>query len=149
METMTNAIEHIDNSEQSMGLTAQNIASLDMLGIAASSICLVHCLAMPFVITFLPLMGLQFLDGKLTHNILAAFVFSFALFGILPGYLKHHERPILIGMLLGLTLVLIATFCCGATLPEKWELPLITIGNLILVITHWHNHHLASCNHHH
>jgi hypothetical protein len=146
---MTNTIEQIDAPEQAIALSVQSITSFDMLGIAASSICLVHCLAMPFIITFLPFLGWQFLEGKLTHHILAAFVFSFAMFGIVPGYLKHHEKTVLAGMIFGLSLVLIATLCCGGYLPEKWELPMITIGNLILVVTHWHNHHLASCNHHH
>ena len=147
---MSNTIESIDHSAQVVSLTgSQSIRSFDMLGIAASTICLVHCLAMPFVITFLPLLGWQFLEGKLAHQILAAFVFSFAIFGIVPGYLKHRKPSVLIGMIFGLGLVVIATCLCGFVLPEKLELPLITAGNLILVVTHWHNHHLASCNHHH
>ena len=142
---MTNTIEQaIEQIE-----TPQSIRSFDMLGIAASSICLVHCLAMPFVITFLPLLGWQFLEGKAAHQILAAFVFSFAIFGIVPGYLKHHEKSVLAGMVVGLSCVLVATLFCGTLLPENVELPLITVGNLILVATHWHNHHLAACNHHH
>jgi hypothetical protein len=146
---MAKTIEQVDAQVQAVSLTTdQSIRYFDMLGIAASSICLVHCLAMPFVITFLPLLGWQFLEGKLAHQILAAFVFSFALFGIVPGYLKHHKRTILVGMLIGLGLVLVATCLCGFILPEKAELPLITVGNIVLVITHWHNHHLSSCNHH-
>ncbi len=146
---MANGIDQGDPSAQAVSLpTNQSIRYFDMLGIAASSICLVHCLAMPFVITFLPLFGWQFLEGKLAHQILAAFVFSFALFGIVPGYLKHHHRTVLIGMIIGLGLVLVATCLCGSIWPEKLELPLITAGNLILVATHWHNHHLSSCNHH-
>jgi len=125
-----------------------SITSFDILGIAASTICLIHCLAMPFVIGLLPLMGWQFLSGKLAHQILAGFVFTFALFAIVPGYLRHRKNLVLIGMLSGLTLVGMATFICGTLLPETFELPMITVGNIILVITHWHNHHLASCKHH-
>ena|ERR1700721_815581 len=146
---MSETIEQVEHSAHAASLTTgQSIRYFDMLGIAASSICLVHCLAMPFVITFLPLLGWQFLEGKFAHQILAVFVFSFALFGIVPGYLKHHRRSVLIGMLIGLGLVLVATLLCGFILPEKAELPLITAGNLVLVATHWHNHHLASCDHH-
>jgi MerC mercury resistance protein len=128
--------------------SSASITSFDVLGIAASTICLIHCLSMPFLISLLPLIGWQFMAGKLAHQILAAFVFTFALFAIVPGYLKHHKKSVLIAMLVGLGLVAAATFICGTLLPEKLELPMITIGNIILVITHWHNHHLASCKHH-
>jgi hypothetical protein len=146
---MNNVIEQIEHSTHTVNLsTGQSIRSFDMLGIAASTICLVHCLAMPFIITFLPLLGWQFLEGKLAHQVLATFVFAFAIFGIVPGYLKHHRPTVLAGMVLGLGLVLVATCFCGFILPESIELPLITAGNLVLVATHWHNHHLSSCNHH-
>ena len=144
---MANMVKEVSVAGQAMESTA-SITSFDMLGIAASTICLIHCLAMPFLIGLLPLFGWQFLSGKLAHQVLAAFVFSFALFGIVPGYLKHHKKPVLLAMLVGLSLVATATFICGTILSENLELPMITVGNLILVATHWHNHHLASCKHH-
>ena len=144
---MANMVKELGIAGQAMESSA-SITSFDMLGIAASSICLIHCLAMPFLIGLLPLIGWQFLAGKLAHQILATFVFAFALFAIVPGYLKHQRKPVLIAMLAGLSLVAIATFICGTILPENLELPMISIGNIILVITHWHNHHLASCEHH-
>jgi hypothetical protein len=126
------------------------IVSFDALGIAASTLCLIHCLAMPFVITLLPVLGWQFLEGRNAHYVLATFVFAFALSAIVPGYLKHKRVDILCGMLFGLTCVLIATFAPYSILPEKLELPLITMGNIILVITHWRNRGLSiTCNHEH
>ncbi|HEY9773173.1 MAG TPA: MerC domain-containing protein [Planktothrix sp.] len=120
------------------------ISTLDTLGIAASSLCLVHCLAMPLVIGFLPLLGWQFLEGHRAHVILAGFVLTFALTAVVPGYLKHRRRDILLMMSLGLLLVLSATFA----LPESWELPTITVGNLILVATHWRNRMMHKCTDH-
>ena len=142
-----NIINEMSIAGQAIESTA-TISSFDMLGIAASSICLVHCLSMPFIISLLPVIGWQFLAGKLAHQILAAFVFTFALFAIVPGYFKHHNKTVLLAVLTGLTLVGLATFVCGSVLPENLELPMITAGNLILVIAHWKNHHLASCHHH-
>lgn len=126
------------------------IVSMDTLGIAASSLCLVHCLAMPFVIGILPFIGMQFLEGHKAHVVLAGFVLSFALLAVVPGYLKHRRADILATMLIGLGLVLFATFGAQFTLGEKWELPLITAGNLILVATHLRNRGLHKCiDHHH
>ena len=125
------------------------IGSFDNLGMAASTICLIHCLLMPFVITMLPIVGWQCLESKHAHHILAAFVFAFALFAIVPGYLKHRRTSILVSTIVGLSLVLVATFVCGYILPESLELPLITAGNLILVATHWQNRKLTACDHSH
>jgi hypothetical protein len=125
------------------------IGSLDNLGMAASTICLIHCLLMPFVIAMLPVLGWQCLESKSAHHILAFFVFCFALFAIVPGYMKHKRSQILLSMIAGLSLVLIATFVCGPLLPESLELPLITAGNLILVATHWQNRKLSACEHSH
>jgi len=125
---------------------ARTILSLDTLGIAASSLCLVHCLAMPFLIAALPFLGLQFLEGNFAHRLLAGFVIAFALFAVLPGYLKHRHKAVLAAMCIGLGLVLIATF---GVHHEQWELPLISIGNLILVGTHLRNRGLLKCDHVH
>ena len=137
------------SSHARLHATAVAIGSLDNLGMATSTICLIHCLLMPFVITMLPILGWQCLESKNAHHLLAFFVFSFALFAIVPGYLKHRRSNILLSMLAGLSLVLIATFLCGHQLPERLELPMITIGNLILVATHWQNRKLSACEHEH
>jgi lysylphosphatidylglycerol synthetase-like protein (DUF2156 family) len=125
---------------------ARTILSLDNLGIAASSLCLVHCLAMPFLIAALPFLGLQFLEGNFAHRLLAGFVIAFALFAVLPGYLKHRRKTVLAAMCIGLSLVLFATF---GVHHEQWELRLISIGNLILVGTHLRNRGLLKCDHVH
>jgi hypothetical protein len=119
---------------------------MDTLGIAASSLCLVHCLAMPFIIGMLPFLGLQFLEGHQAHVVLAGFVLAFAVTAVVPGYFKHHRKDILAAMFLGLSLVLIATFSATS---EAMELPLITAGNLILVATHMFNRALSRCTHAH
>lgn len=118
---------------------------LDNLGIAASSLCLVHCLALPIVLTFLPLLGWQFLLRHETHRLLAAFVVSFALMAVVPGYLKHRSRFVLAGMVAGVIAVLLATFWLGSLPDDRYELPLITAGNLLVVAAHLRNRALCKC----
>lgn len=127
--------------------TQQAIVSMDALGIIASTLCLIHCLAMPLVVAFLPVLGLQFLEGHVAHQALAGFVVAFGLLAILPGYLKHHKPSVLLGLIVGLTFVLGATFGYTIGLPESSELPLITVGNLVLVVSHLLNRRLCKCDH--
>lgn len=119
--------------------------SLDALGIFAASLCMVHCLAMPLIIGFLPLMGLQFLEGHQAHVMLAGFVLGFALLAVVPSYFKHRRKELLGMMLVGLSLVMYATFAAKHTLGESWEIPLITAGNLLLMATHFRNRALHRC----
>ena len=125
--------------------TCSQVVSVDTLGIVASTICLIHCAAMPFLITVLPLIGLEFLQGHTAHRVLAFFVVAFACLAIIPGYVNHRNAPILMAMLLGVSIVLLATFGSGRLFSDNLELPLITVGNLIVVATHLRNRRL--CKH--
>lgn len=102
---------------------------------------------MPLVVAFLPVLGLQFLEGHGAHVTLAGFVVAFGLLAILPGYMKHHKPAVLAGLVVGLALVLYATFGYIGGLSEAAELPLITVGNLVLVISHLFNRQLCKCSH--
>jgi hypothetical protein len=141
--------EVIDRAHVHEHSSRQAIVSMDSLGIFASTLCLIHCLAMPLVVASLPVLGLQFLEGHGAHQVLAGFVVSFGLLAILPGYLKHRKPLVLAGLVVGLALVLIATFGYVVGLPEAAELPLITVGNLVLVASHYFNRQLCRCTHSH
>ncbi len=122
----------------------KTILSLDNLGIFASALCLVHCLAMPFVVAAIPFIGMQWrwLQSETTENVLIAFIVGFALFAIIPGY-RAHKRPIaLAGLIVGLSLVAAVAIFRGQY-PANFELPLISVGNLILVGTHLLNRKLT------
>ncbi|MDR3612211.1 MAG: MerC domain-containing protein [Candidatus Obscuribacterales bacterium] len=131
----------MQNSHQA----SDNTLSMDTLGIVASTLCLIHCAAMPLVITFLPILGLRFLEGHAAHHFLAGFVVAFALLAIVPGYLKHRKTSVLLSMLAGVGIVLLATFGADRLFSENLELPLITVGNLIVVMTHLRNRGLCKC----
>lgn len=123
--------------------------SLDSLGIIASVICIIHCLTLPLLVSVLPLVGGQFLESDFTHELLAGFVVVFAVASLLPGYMKSFDSTILFGLCSGLGLVLFATFLSEPMLGPSWELPLISIGNLIVVFTHLRNRKQShvNCNH--
>lgn len=118
---------------------------LDLLGILAAAVCLIHCLALPVVMTFLPTLihahhGHEHNDP--THMILAGWVLLFCLTAIVPGFVKHGYRRILLLMLIGLSAVLTATFHSHVGLAESVEIPLITLGNLLIITAHMYNRKL-------
>lgn len=138
-----------EQAAHSHGLFDRAVTSLDNLGIFASTLCLIHCLALPFIITLVPFLGLQIFEGHQAHLWMGGFVWAFALFGMVPGYIKHQKREVLFGMVLGLSLVTFAILGAEPLLGEQYELPFIVSGNLILVAFHWWNRGLFKCGHKH
>ncbi len=89
----------------------------DWLGVGASVLCAIHCAAMPFVVGFLPLLGLSFLADPSFHQWMVAICLALALLAFVPGWRRHHRlAPAIIG-LAGLGLITFAAFagpedCC-------------------------------------
>ena len=90
----------------------------DGLGVAASVLCAIHCAAMPFVIGFLPLLGLSFLADPAFHKWMVAICLGLALLAFVPGWRRHRQwTPAIIGIA-GLSLISFAAFagpedCCA------------------------------------
>lgn len=91
----------------------------DWVGISASVGCAIHCVAMPFVIGYLPDLGLTFLADEAFHKWMFLACVLIGLSAFLPGLKKHGKwSPLAIGSC-GLTLIGYAAFglageCCAA-----------------------------------
>ncbi len=120
-------------------------ALFDSLGIATSWLCLVHCLGLPLLVLILPTLGARLHHDDKTHLLLAAWVFLFALMSLLSQKNKHKNQSVVCLMVTGLCLVLAATFsrCFGWT--EAIEIPLITVGNLLVIAAHNLNRRHGCC----
>ena len=91
----------------------------DWLGLLASIGCAIHCAAMPFVIAFLPMLGLSFLADEAFHKVMVIVCTVLAASAFIPGWRKHGKLlPIGIGAA-GLCLITVAAFalegeCCAS-----------------------------------
>ena len=65
---------------------------LDKAGVAASWACAVHCLALPFLVGVLPLVGLSFLLEETTERVFIGISVVIAVFGLLPAYFREHGK---------------------------------------------------------
>ena len=103
----------------------------DWLGVGASVLCAIHCAAMPFVVGFLPLLGLSFLADPAFHKWMVGICLALALLAFVPGWRRHHRlAPTIIG-LGGLGLITFAAFAgpedccptpCAATTTDETNL---------------------------
>jgi hypothetical protein len=88
----------------------------DFLGLAASIGCAIHCAALPFLLTFLPSLNLNWMAHTAFHQYMFGACFLIAVVAFVPGLLRHgSSKPIALGSL-GLTLIGVAAFApsgCG------------------------------------
>ena len=67
-------------------------AWLDFTGMAASWLCAIHCLALPFTVSILPLIGLSFLLSETTERAFIGISILIAALSLLPAYFRQHGR---------------------------------------------------------
>ncbi|TWT73339.1 MerC domain-containing protein [Allorhodopirellula solitaria] len=95
------------------------LAMTNGLGMLASIACAIHCAAMPFVIAFLPMLGLSFLADESFHKVMVVVCLLLGAFAFVPGW-RRHRRWLPSGIAaLGLVLIATAAFaledeCCAS-----------------------------------
>lgn len=65
---------------------------LDKTGATISWVCAAHCLAMPFLISFLPLFGISFLAHEGIEYVFIGLSVAVASTSLLPAYFKQHRK---------------------------------------------------------
>lgn len=65
---------------------------LDAAGATASWACAIHCLALPFLISLLPLIGLSFLLSETTERVFIGISIVLAVISLLPAYFREHGK---------------------------------------------------------
>ncbi|MEO8209027.1 MAG: MerC domain-containing protein [bacterium] len=81
---------------------------LDSIGFVASTLCAIHCAAMPFILIFLSLYGFQFISNPIVEYIFIGSSVIIGIFTFSHGYINHHKRiyPFLI-FALGLLIIIL------------------------------------------
>lgn len=117
----------------------------DMAGMAASLLCLVHCLAMPVVVFAFPMMGSAHThDGF--HNAILALIALPVLIALIPGYMKHRDATALVSGCIGLGAFLAAVFIVSPLFGEGAEAVLAIISGVLLLFAHLRNfRHCQRC----
>ena len=118
--------------------------TLDKVGMAASSLCAVHCALAPILITVAPLVGLCFVFEERFETIFIMGSLGIAFLSLVWGFYKSHRKfePLYL-LLLGAYLIGISRMDSPFSfLPEP---VLMACGGLSIAISHYIN--LKLCNH--
>jgi len=118
---------------------------LDHLGIAASLLCAVHCAFMPFLITILPLFGLEFLSSPWIEAGMLVLSMLIGISSLLPSYKKYHKNPIAILLLIVGLLFIFGIHLSGW---DSLEPVVIPVGGGLIALAHYTNWRLLKKSDH-
>ena len=117
--------------------------NLDRIGITASTLCAIHCAALPFLITVLPMWGIGFLANEAVEVTMIAVSLILGIWSLSGAYRKQHHR-------IAPLVVLVLGFACIAfghlSGTELLEPIMIPLGGFTIAIAHFINlRMLKSC----
>ncbi|MEM9839459.1 MAG: MerC domain-containing protein [Pseudomonadota bacterium] len=120
-----------------------NAAVLDKSAIGLSGLCLIHCLALPFLSAFLPLAGLV-AEAEWIHKLFVLMAVPITLTAIMRNDAVSVRIPFVLTASVGLALLIAAAFIEGL---HDYETTITTTGAVLLASAHvwrWANNHGAA-----
>ena len=100
-----------------------------------SSLCIVHCLALPFLILLFPLFE-STLNHSLFHALGLVVLLLIALFALGKGFQQHRNKKVLLLAGIGISLQLVSLFLHNLNISHTYEFILNTLGSLHLLIAY-------------
>jgi hypothetical protein len=125
---------------------------VDRVGATASLLCAIHCVLLPFVLTLLPLVGLEFLAGHTFERVFVTCAALLASVSILVAYRRHRQPQALFLMVPGIALLI---FGIAIDLDANVVVHTVSVvtGGVLVASAHIvnlvlsHRHHRLTCAH--
>jgi len=109
---------------------------IDAIGFSASLLCALHCALLPFVLSILPLTGLQFLENPIIEYSFIALSLALASTSLIKSYLKYHKDSFPLKLLFdGFILILVGRFLDS----EAAEATVTALGGVSIALAHYIN----------
>ena len=89
----------------------------DLFAVSSSGLCMIHCLAMPVLLIFLPVLSASVLSGDTFHAAILWFILPTSLVALTLGCWRHKDRYVAVLCAIGLAVILIAARS-GGGVPE-------------------------------
>lgn len=123
---------------------------LDRFAIATSTLCVLHCVALPFATSFFPAALSTLFDDHIFHQLLVLGVIPSSVVALLMGCRQHKDKTVLTLGVIGVLLLLLIALFGHEMLGELGEKAGTVISSLLIVAAHVRNHLLCqeySCTH--
>ena len=80
----------------------------DLFAVSSSGLCMIHCLATPVLLIFLPVLGASVLSGDEFHAAILWFILPTSLLALTLGCRRHKDRYVAALCAIGLAVILVA-----------------------------------------
>ena len=113
----------------------------DIMGIATSLACAVHCAVLPVILTTLPIFGINIIHNPFFEWGMIALAFFVGVYSLLHGFIRHHQNavPLLIFFSGFIFLVLKQVF-------HSYEYLFLAIAVLLIISAHLANFRYCRLN---
>lgn len=113
---------------------------LDRIGIAATSLCALHCILLPILLPALPLLGLSFLADHTWEHVFLIATAVLGTFALFSGFKRYHRKLYPFYLLyLG-----VAVYWMKHSFAEDFQAIFIVLGASLIVAAHFIN--MKLCN---
>jgi hypothetical protein len=112
---------------------------LDRIAITLSTICIVHCLAMPFVVALLPLAAFTFGGDGHFHALMLWLVVPTSAVGFALGYRVHGKAGIVLIGAAAVTLLAVVALWGHSNWDATTEVVVNVAASVLLASAHWRN----------
>ena len=93
-----------------MNLTKAKKQFSDKLSICLSVCCILHCIALPFLILLIPSVASLWINNESVHVVLVLLAIPISLFAMGVSLRKHHNYKCIALAVIGLALLVLAIF---------------------------------------
>jgi hypothetical protein len=125
---------------------------LDRVAVVLSSICMLHCLALPFLLTLAPITQGAFLDEQVFHILMLVLILPVSVIALTIGCRKHKDPLTMVLGSVGLVVLAITAFFGHDWFGMTGERIVTSLGGLILAGAHIQNYRICrhnDCHHEH
>ena len=118
----------------------------DRIAIALSCVCVIHCIALPIIASFIPIFAVTLIHGHALHEFwfhyfILIFILPFSILAIILGYRRHKQiLPVVIAAT-GLSILVFTSIFAGALIsnniiPYEGETWLTFSGGIVHALGH-------------
>jgi hypothetical protein len=125
---------------------------LDRIAVVLSSICMLHCLALPFLLTIVPITQGAFMDEQLFHLVMLVLILPVSLIALTIGCRQHKDRLTIVLGSIGIVILAFTAFFGHDWFGLAGERVVTSFGGLILAGAHIQNYRICrnnDCQHEH
>ena len=121
----------------------------DRVAIALSTICIVHCLAMPFVIAVLPIAAFAVGGDGHFHSLMLWFVVPTSVLGFGLGLRVHKRMDVVLMGVVAIAVLAAAALWGHSAWDPSVEVLVNVAASVLLAAAHWRNFREVRRLHHH